>query len=208
MTEAQGCYHGAEPYITTVLGRRFYPLRDEPGFDIKEIAHALSMKCRYTGHSARFYSVAEHCVLVAHIMRMFVLGDPLEGLLHEPEAYLPDVASPYKALLPDFCKLEKEVDRKQRKHFGLPEVGTPGCKVADWVALYVEASYLIPQLLNDIPPAEGQVAELVAEFHKREPVIELGSAPRYAHDMFLAEYNQLSTEREALRNVDAAGGVQ
>lgn len=196
MTDARGAYLGPEPYITTVKGRRFYPLRDEPGFDIKEIAHALSMKCRYTGHSSRFYSVAEHCVFVAHIMQMFNLGDPLEGLLHEPEAYLPDVASPYKALLPDFCKLEKEVDRKQRKHFGLPEIGTAGCKVADWVALYVEASYLIPQLLNDIPPPEGQVAELVAEYNKREPVIELGSAPRYAHDMFLAEFNRLTQPPE------------
>lgn len=192
MTDQHGAYKGPEPYITTVLGRRFYPLRDEPGFDIKEIAHALSMKCRYTGHSARFYSVAEHCVLVAHIMTMFDLGAPLEGLLHEPEAYLPDVASPYKALLPDFCALEKSVDRKQRKHFGLPEIGTEGCKIADWVALYVEASYLIPQLLNDIPEPQGRIAELVAEFHSREPVIELGSAPRYAHDMFLAEYNRLT----------------
>lgn len=52
-------------WIETFTGRQFFPL--EPDFeqvDIRDIAHALSMKCRYTGHVREFYSVAQHSVLM------------------------------------------------------------------------------------------------------------------------------------------------
>ncbi len=75
------------------------------------------MKCRFTGHSERFYSVAEHSVRVAHLARAramemlpesyFAKGDPYDnatvkmafaaGLMHDAgEAYIPDVAGPIK----------------------------------------------------------------------------------------------------------------
>ena len=183
-------------YIETVKGRKFYLLADAPEFDIKEIAHAISMQCRYTGHCARFYSVAEHSVLVAHIMQMFELGNPFEGLMHDAqEAYLSDIASPWKVLLPDYKRIEAGLELKLRKFYGLSDKISDGCKTADWVALFVEAAYLIPSKAADWPSPPG-VAELVAEFHKREPVVELGSAPRYAHDMFLAEFNRMTAKPE------------
>jgi hypothetical protein len=50
-------------WMQTYSGRRFYPLdpRAEELADL-DIAHALSLLCRYGGHVERFYSVAEHCV--------------------------------------------------------------------------------------------------------------------------------------------------
>lgn len=56
-------------WIQTVTGRPFWPLdpRAEE-MDIRDIAHSLSMQCRFGGHCHRFYSVAEHsvwCSLVA-----------------------------------------------------------------------------------------------------------------------------------------------
>ena len=32
---------------------------------IEDIAHATARLCRYTGHTFRFYSVAEHCIFVS-----------------------------------------------------------------------------------------------------------------------------------------------
>lgn len=65
-------------------------------FDVEEIAHSLSMLCRYNGHTKKFYSVAQHSVIVAtslpSSLRLF-------GLLHDAaEAYVGDVVCPLKKL--------------------------------------------------------------------------------------------------------------
>lgn len=97
-------------WITTYTGRRFYPLAPRPqDVCLEDIAHALSMKCRWTGHVRTFYSVAEHSVRVARLLndQGFDARVQLAGLLHDAtEAYLPDVASPIKGavILADLTK--------------------------------------------------------------------------------------------------------
>ena len=56
--------------ISTVGGREFFPLAPR-SHDIypEEVAHALSQKCRFTGHTLEFYSVAQHCVLVSDALK-------------------------------------------------------------------------------------------------------------------------------------------
>lgn len=93
-------------WICTASGRSFYPL--DPRADelaIEDIAHALALICRFTGHCRCFYSVAEHSVRVSveiERRRLIrdgegVLGVALAGLLHDAsEAYLVDVARPVK----------------------------------------------------------------------------------------------------------------
>lgn len=87
------------PFITTYTGR-FYPFNPRASeVNIYDIAHALSMQCRYSGHGARFYSVAEHSVLVAREVAKTAPADALAGLLHDaPEALsgFGDIASPVK----------------------------------------------------------------------------------------------------------------
>lgn len=84
-------------WIQTYTGKRFYPL--EPDADlicIKDIAHSLSMQCRFNGHTAKFYSVAEHSVKLS---REFFCGwhYKLAALLHDAsEAYLSDIPRPIK----------------------------------------------------------------------------------------------------------------
>lgn len=71
---------------------------------IEDIAHALANICRWTGHTSRFYSVAEHCIRAAAI------APPeckLHVLMHDAtEAYLGDVATPLKLLLPEYSRIE------------------------------------------------------------------------------------------------------
>lgn len=140
---ADVCAAAGDLYIETVKGGRFH--FGTPAWDYYEIAHALAMQCRYTGHARRFYSVAEHSLLVCMIMMEFSLGDPREGLLHDAtEAYLGDVAAPLKALLHDYKRLESTLERKFREWARLPLTITEGCKRADWIALMFEAHYLMP----------------------------------------------------------------
>ncbi|KKN68080.1 hypothetical protein LCGC14_0455340 [marine sediment metagenome] len=85
------------PFILTYTGKMFHYDHIEPdSIDIRDIAHALSHLCRYTGHTSMFYSVAQHSLLVSEKMPGGP-ADKLAGLLHDAaEAYVNDLASPLK----------------------------------------------------------------------------------------------------------------
>lgn len=85
-------------WIQTFSGRAFFPLSPQSGMiRIEDIAHALALKCRFTGHTREFYSVAQHSVLVSYEVSP---AAAMWGLLHDAgEAYLPDVARPIKDLV-------------------------------------------------------------------------------------------------------------
>ena len=112
-------------------------------FKISDVAHALGHLCRYAGHSSRFFSVAQHSVIVS---RAVPREAALWGLLHDAsEAFLGDVCSPLKGLLPDYRRLEEAVSREVWGRFGL--VGPlPACvHEADRRALATERIVLMPQ---------------------------------------------------------------
>jgi uncharacterized protein len=105
----------------TYRGRRFHHrnprLRD---ICIEDIAHALSLVCRYAGHIEIMYSVAEHCVRISRL-----LDDPTEalwGLLHDgSEAYYGDIHR-YLKRMPEmrgYRRLENRCMRAIAKKFKL-----------------------------------------------------------------------------------------
>lgn len=104
-------------WMQTFTGQKFWPAdpRAEE-IDIHDIAHALSLQCRYAGHCLRFYSVAEHCVLLANA----VPEQKLWALLHDAsEAYLVDVPRPTKPSLTGYAELENAIMAKVAERFKL-----------------------------------------------------------------------------------------
>ena len=181
-------------HIYTMTGRPFYIAH--PTFDLEEIAHATAMQCRYTGHTKDFYSVAEHGVLVANILEY--IGEPalaFEGLMHDAhEAYVTDVASPWKALIPDYRKVEESVELALRKWAGLPEKISGQVKRADWLALFIEAEQaLVPGITNDwLEPEEG-MKDTAAQMRYESPRFQLQYLdPQGAKLGWLRKYNQLT----------------
>jgi len=101
-------------WMQTFTGRKIDLLAPKPeDVDIEDIAHALSMICRFNGHCRDFYSVAEHSLLVELLCGADLAFRPrsLEGsppryddaknrlccLLHDAaEAYLGDICTPVK----------------------------------------------------------------------------------------------------------------
>lgn len=174
--------------------RRFYI--DEPTFNMEEMAWGMSMQCRFAGHIKQFYSVAEHCLLVSKLVAR-TDADPLEGLLHDAhEGYITDIASPVKADLPDYKRLEHRIELALRKNYGLKFDMDPLVKHADRLALYIEAKWLMPL---------GAIAEIIQgdELTKAE-AMDLAYDDRYkpfcfgpglAAAPFLREYHRLMATR-------------
>lgn len=107
-------------YIETYTGRLLTPLDPDPAdMSVQDIAHALAMKCRYSGHSRNFYSVAEHSVLMAEwFEKQDCAFRALYALLHDAnEAYLPDVPSPVKQALPWWAEIEGRMDKAVMRFF-------------------------------------------------------------------------------------------
>jgi len=80
--------------------------------DLRDIAHALSNIARFTGHTDKFYSVAQHSVLASRAGRVHGDKAALSLLFHDAhEAYLGDVSHPLKRLIiQDYSKLARKFD--------------------------------------------------------------------------------------------------
>lgn len=126
--------------IYTRSGRQLDLLDPSPAsIELDDIAHALGSICRFAGHTRVFYSVAEHSIMVSHLVPE---GIRLRALLHDAtEAYIQDIPSPLKRLLPEYQAIEARVWSAIARRFGLPvvdEAADAVIKHADAVALRVE----------------------------------------------------------------------
>lgn len=99
-------------WMITQKGKRFWPLDPRPDeVDFHDVAHALSMICRYGGHAGSYYSVAEHCCLLAwHFRARGELALARYALLHDAtEAYIGDMIRPLKRDMPRFRDIERRI---------------------------------------------------------------------------------------------------
>lgn len=117
-------------WMQTFSGRRFWPIDPRPeDVAIEDIAHALALQSRFDGHCLRFYSVAEHSVLLA---RAASPSAALWLLLHDAsEAYLSDMVRPLKRFMPEYRAAEDRVAWVIYEAFGMD----PGAEPAEVKAL-------------------------------------------------------------------------
>jgi hypothetical protein len=129
--------HDRGDWIQTARGRQFWlidPRADEVFID--DIAHALSMLCRFGGHCTRFYSVAEHSVLLS---RASAPDDRRWALLHDAsEAYLVDVPRPLKPFLKGYQEAEANIMAAVCERFDLGTDMPPRVKEFDKRILFDE----------------------------------------------------------------------
>jgi hypothetical protein len=160
------------PTITLASGRLFDFL-DPHGseFDIEDIAHGLAQVCRYAGQCRSFYSVAEHSMLVADVVR----DHPYEALMHDAaEAFIGDVTRPFKQLLPEYRRIEAVVEDAIVERFGLDPRARAEVKRADLRVLAAEQAQVMAAGCADwaaqagIDPAPVQVRNLDPQSAKRE----------------------------------------
>ena len=158
---------------------------DRSVYTINTIAHALSNLCRYTGHVNRFYSVAEHSVLVSlAVPKKFAL----EALFHDAsEAFLGDVSSPLKKLLPEYKVIEERVMASIATRFNLSPWKLHSLQVhqADKRMYHAERQYIAP----------GKDSLWHTELAAVRKVRPIGVSPEVAKQLFLDRYKELTNER-------------
>jgi hypothetical protein len=132
-----------DEWSLTYTGKTYCPIDPRPeDVCIEDIAHGLSMLCRYNGQCREFYSVAEHSV---HVSYMVPEALALEALLHDAsEAYCNDLARPLKMHLPDYQLIEALNDAVIREVFALPASIHPLVAQADRDIVESEKCLLAP----------------------------------------------------------------
>ena len=159
-------------FIVTHTKRKFYPLDPQPkDICILDIAHALSNICRFTGHCSKFYSVAQHSILVSENVS---IKDALWGLLHDAsEAYISDVSSPIKKQ-PEFKQyreIEKNIMIAIASAFCLPTEIPNNVKEKDLLLLRTEArdlGLITPEWdIYNMSPLKKTIAPLTPEAAKQ-----------------------------------------
>lgn len=169
-----------EPKIMLHSGAEFdFRNPQASAFTIEDIAHGLSMLCRYSGQCRIFYSVAEHCLLVSDM----VPEHAFEALMHDAaEAFVGDITRPLKQMLPQFKHIEHQVEVAIFARFGVPRPMPAAVKQADLAVLAAEQEQLMPSGTNRWAVAAGIVP---APIHVR------GLAPREAEQAFLDRFAEL-----------------
>jgi len=155
---------------------------------IEDIAHALGNICRFTGHTDRFYSVAQHSYIVAKMV-----PDPFKiwGLLHDAaEAYITDMNAPLKNLIGEPYRLvEQSIMKVIIEKFNLvPKHEPSAVYLSDRALGYLELNQLIAP-----HPTDPTIPDYIMRALPRriEP-----TKPKLAQEMFLFWYKILSEESQ------------
>lgn len=184
-TEAPIAYNGNDGYLD-------YSNPQPDQIALHDIALSLSREARYNGIVGveHGYSVAQHSVLVSLLVPQEYA---LAGLLHDgSEAYLRDLATPAKRLLPDYQQLEARVQGAVYRSFNLPaqpdDATRQAIKLADQIALATEVAYLMPKhMARTYTCQQRPIDRMLFAQSTFEP-----AAPPSAMHMFLARFESIT----------------
>jgi len=179
--------------MQTYTGGRFDLLKPSMrDVNLLDIAHHLSMICRYHGATKWHYSVAQHSFVVATLLQNSGSKYVMEGLMHDAaEAYYNDASRPLKLAMRDYAgashtaydHLIKRGERVIAEKFGLTYPWPEEVRAADLMALAIERrDLLIPTADVDWRP-----------YNLPDP-LEMGVSnmtPEVAKHAFLGMYQSL-----------------
>jgi len=165
------------------VGGSYYDFEDPSRsiFTIHDIGHALSNTGRYCGHTKIFYSTAQHSVIVSYLVpKEFAF----QGLMHDGhEAFVGDMVSTLKRLIPEYQVIEDMAAMEVRKRFGLPFDLHPSVHEADMIALMTERRDLLPERQDD--------ENRWPQGYEPDSNIIIPISPKEAYVMFMNRYFEL-----------------
>ena len=197
-------FDGDDCYIKVNPSGGYFHLHaedDTSEINIVDIASAISRQCRFTGHllpHIDHYSVAEHSVLVSALLKDMGASPQLQfaGLMHDAaEAYLADIAAPFKRELGDYYTAEAKVEKRIHKKYGinLSKDDKALLKKADWIALWIEARQIVCSDPDECSKWTGYNECFGQESHQHMTPLQLWSRADAARQ-FLMRFAELCDE--------------
>jgi len=172
-------------WIQTYMGIHMYPF--DPIADeicIEDIAHSLSLICRYGGHCEQFYSVAEHSVLCSQYCNEKLR---FPALMHDAsEAYIADICRPVKRSMPQYQEIERMLMTAIGEKFHIAYEDFDAVKEIDDIILATEAVQVF----------RGGICSWTWNPEKTAlPIKLMFLSPKDAEKIFLDRFKQLQYEK-------------
>ena len=139
-------------WITTYSGNKLDIESVNPNITIRDIAHGLSLTCRFAGMCKEFYSVGMHSIILSNILFNESGNNnyAIVALMHDAAEFVfGDIPTPIKKVMPEYKKYHdlflknifkkfnlnfnflKEID-KYDKRLALTEAEYLGINTSDW----------------------------------------------------------------------------
>lgn len=121
---------------------------EDSAFKREDVAHALSIINRFTGHTVRPYSVGEHTLHCAEYLKVIEAPTAVQlaGLHHDDqEAYIGDQNRPLKQRLADFQAVEAQITPYVQRGVGVSDLPWDDSRIKqadNWMLMY-EAYWLL-----------------------------------------------------------------
>ena len=190
-------------WFQTFTGKKFYPF--DPRLEeicIEDIAHSLSLLCRYNGHVREFYSVGQHSLRVYMVFKGLVAGTELAedkkaqlcALLHDAtEAYCGDMIRPIKRGMPNYKDMENNLWACILDHFELEETWLFGKGKNRYVCDYVKEAdeIMLATERRDLMPNYQGMAWYLDGQEEPDPSPVRPIIPAKAEQLFLRVFNDL-----------------
>ena len=169
-------------FIHVWSGGQYWPMDPlAEDVSVRDVAHHLAKKCRFSGAVRRFYSVAEHAYLLSYVVEPHLAWAALHH--DDCEAFLPDIPTPVKPFIVGWADVEAANDQATAiDAFGCTHEELRAIKRQDKAMAFDEAAALLYSPRGALP-----------WWHGRNPGIVSPKAwgPRKAAAMFLRRHREL-----------------
>ena len=163
--------------------------------NINDIATSLSNTCMAGGHVKKYYSNAQHSIMVSYQVQHMqsldkgdLLREQLRGLLHDAaEIYTMDIRTPMKRMpeIQGLMALEKRIEAVIAERFGLGTLCSPAVKEADQYVRAQEMRDFMAAPLYELPENDIRVTQRPFGFNIK------ALEPKQAREEFLKRFRFL-----------------
>lgn len=174
----------ASDWMQMADGSAFFPVDVRPwDFYMPPLIEQLAKQARFNGATPRtFYSVAQHCVIVSHIVPQ---ACALGALLHDLwEGISSDVIRPIKTdpVMYGFREIEYRGEQALAERFGIEYPWCPEIRLADNIALATEKRDLMAPAPRPWQPLPEPMAETIVALDRWQD----------AESLYIARFEELT----------------